>query len=225
MWRWDQSEPFGSNPPDENPSGLGTFDLPLRLPGQYFDAETGLHYNYFRDYDPSIGRYGESDPIGLKGGLNTYAYVGNSPLTAEDPLGLAKFCCRPVDSFVGRWPFNERHCYVVADDGTRYSLFPGTRNGQRVGIPDTNRNEDPADPRGRGGECFDCPPPDCGDQDSCLKSAFLSYPIGRYSEFGPNSNTFAGQLARQCCKGGAPSGVGSPRGMNDSPPSPAKPQK
>jgi RHS repeat-associated protein len=88
VWRWDQDEPFGLNAPDENPSGLGAFDLPLRLPGQYFDAETGLHYNYFRDYDPSIGRYGESDPIGLRARLNTYAYVAGSPLNMSDPSGL-----------------------------------------------------------------------------------------------------------------------------------------
>jgi RHS repeat-associated protein len=57
------------------------------LPGQYFDAETGNHYNYFRNYDPSIGRYIESDPIGLDGGLNTYLYVNASPLTLVDPTG------------------------------------------------------------------------------------------------------------------------------------------
>ena len=88
MWRWDQQEPFGNNVPDENPSGLGTFDLPLRLPGQYFDKETNLHYNYFRNYDPSIGRYGESDLIGLLGGLNTYAYGRSDPLRRTDPTGL-----------------------------------------------------------------------------------------------------------------------------------------
>lgn len=80
VWKWDQQEPFGSNPADENPSNLGAFDLPLRLPGQYYDKETGLHYNFFRDYDPSLGRHEESDLIGLAGGLNTYSYVRSNPL-------------------------------------------------------------------------------------------------------------------------------------------------
>src|SRR5882724_10816504 len=88
VWRWDQQEPFGNSVPDENPSGLGTFDLPLRLPGQYFDKETNLHYNYFRSYDPALGRYVESDPIGLKGGVNTYLYVKANPLNSKDPKGL-----------------------------------------------------------------------------------------------------------------------------------------
>ena len=74
--------------PNNNPSGLGAFDLPLRLPGQYFDRETGLHYNYFRDYDPSLGIYKQSDPIGLRVGPNTYAYVGSAPLLSTDVFGL-----------------------------------------------------------------------------------------------------------------------------------------
>jgi RHS repeat-associated protein len=89
VWRWDHAEPFGVNVPDENPSALGAFDLPLRLPGQYFDKEDNSAYNYFRDYDPSLGRYGRSDPVGLKAGLNTYAYVASAPLSWSDKFGLA----------------------------------------------------------------------------------------------------------------------------------------
>ena len=61
------------------------------LPGQYFDAETGLHYNYFRDYDSSIGRYMESDPIGMRGRINTFAYVLNRPIRYTDRRGLDLF--------------------------------------------------------------------------------------------------------------------------------------
>jgi RHS repeat-associated protein len=87
VWRWDQGEPFGNDVPNNNPSGLGVFDFPLRFPGQYFDRETSLAYNYLRDYDPGIGRYEESDPIGLSGGLNAYLYVDGNPVIKVDPQG------------------------------------------------------------------------------------------------------------------------------------------
>jgi len=60
----------------------------LRFPGQYYDSETGLHYNYYRYYDPRTGRYVTADPIGLNGGINVYAYVNNDPINYSDPSGL-----------------------------------------------------------------------------------------------------------------------------------------
>jgi RHS repeat-associated protein len=87
-WRWD-SDPFGTTAPNQNPQALGTFVYNPRFPGQYYDSETGLNYNYFRDYDPAIARYVESDPIGLNGGLNVYRYAYSSPLEFIDPFGQA----------------------------------------------------------------------------------------------------------------------------------------
>jgi len=82
VWRGDY-DPFGKV---NNITGSVTYNL--RFPGQYYDSETGLHYNYFRYYDPESGRYITGDPIGLAGGINTYAYVGGNPLYWIDPLGL-----------------------------------------------------------------------------------------------------------------------------------------
>lgn len=91
IWRWE-SDPFGTTVASEDPDGdLADFRYTLRFPGQYFDQETGLHYNYFRDYDPQTGRYITSDPIGLQGGLNTYRYANANPVRFVDPRGLESF--------------------------------------------------------------------------------------------------------------------------------------
>jgi hypothetical protein len=75
------------------------------------------------------------------------------------------------------------------------------------------------EPRDVGGDCYDCPC-DCSsnDQNKCLNNAHNSYPIGTYRYLGPNSNTYAGTLAKSCCKGGIPSGVHDAPGLNSNPP-------
>ena len=102
-------DPFGLATVNEDADGNGqNVAFNLRFPGQYYDAETGLHYNYFRTYDPGTGRYLESDPIGLGGGSNTYLYADANPLRFIDPNGLA-FCppghrAVPAPNFEGEFP-------------------------------------------------------------------------------------------------------------------------
>jgi RHS repeat-associated protein len=105
-WRWD-AHPFGGGTSNNNPAGIGVFDFNLRFPGQIYFAETGLYYNYFRDYDPATGRYVQSDPMLQPNRLITnelafyvplilqwpqwlqpYSYVTAKPLSEIDPFGL-----------------------------------------------------------------------------------------------------------------------------------------
>ena len=85
IWSWPYvGNPFGEQQPTSN-----GYVLNLRFPGQYNDAESGINYNMYRNFDQATGRYLQSDPIGLDGGINTFVYVGNEPLDQIDLSGLA----------------------------------------------------------------------------------------------------------------------------------------
>jgi RHS repeat-associated protein len=135
VWRWD-SPPFG----DVSPVAPGTSTMwsHLRFPGQFYDPQTGLNYNYYRDYDPSTGRYIESDPIGLGGGINTYAYARVNPVGYKDPSGrIVVIVGPPEQQDALRFAYNlvratrrgEELCRKLEDSPNYYFITPNTPAG------------------------------------------------------------------------------------------------
>jgi RHS repeat-associated protein len=97
VWKADYT-PFG-----KAQISVSTIENPFRFPGQYYDAETGLHYNYHRYYQPETGRYVTPDPIGLGGGANPFVYVGNNPLKFTDPSGLLIYPWHFAITYFAAW--------------------------------------------------------------------------------------------------------------------------
>jgi RHS repeat-associated protein len=150
-WRWD-ADPFGTAAVNQNPQGLGTFTYNLRFPGQYYMAETGINQNWNRDYDPLTGKYVQSDPIGLPGGINTYSYAGSSPLLFADPFGTQATAAVPV--VVGGAAIVV--CYA---SGLCQQVSQGLQNMFSRGHSDPVSGEVPYNPgRDCNGNCNPCKP-------------------------------------------------------------------
>ena len=105
-----------------------TFAYNLRFPGQYYDPETGLNQNWNRDYDPIVGRYIESDPIGLHGGINTYSYTGSAPVQRTDVAGLDYWLEGALPS-EGGLGFHQKIC-VGKPEGSRFCISYGEPEDQ-----------------------------------------------------------------------------------------------
>ncbi len=142
VWRASYT-PFG-----EVSRIVNALDMPLRFPGQYQDAETGLNYNYFRSYDTGTGRYTQSDPIGLDGGLNTFVYAYANSVNYIDPLGLwVERCSRELGgpekpAAEQNWSNPARHDYLNVS-GTILSYGPesGTASNMAWGPGLVSPNE------------------------------------------------------------------------------------
>jgi RHS repeat-associated protein len=127
VWQADY-EPYGKTSVNPDPDGDGKLVVNnLRFPGQYFDVETGLHYNYHRDYDPGTGRYLQPDPIGLGGGMNLYGYAENNPVLDADPSGLMAI----------PWPW-----LIPAGEKALAFLGAVTGLGAAIGIGEALKNDD-----------------------------------------------------------------------------------
>ena len=170
------------------------------------------NYNYFRDYDPSIGRYVESDPIGLRAGPNTFGYVKGMPLSFADPFGLkAQVCCRKIPGVPSSHCFINEKCPRSLNRRTGLQGPPpwGSSSGDYGEIHQNDPFDDPNQST-------------CGpwnkdpDVNKCVEREIKKYanPSSYSAILGPNSNTLAGTISRACNLGDDAPGFWVAHGWN-----------
>ncbi|MFZ5635093.1 MAG: RHS repeat-associated core domain-containing protein [Pseudomonadota bacterium] len=189
IWRWELTgEAFGNTAPNQDPDNDGTaFVFDMRFPGQRYDAASGLNYNYFRDYDAATGRYVESDPIGLMGGVSTYSYVHGNPGIGIDPLGL-QYAEPSTTAFCRQ---NPAACIIEVAPRPTPRPVPPPAGPRLTPVPPPGPRPTPIAPPGGGGRAEPCET--CASQypqyDTCAemrgrypypsaKYALLDFPVG-----------------------------------------------
>lgn len=154
VWRWNLnqldangSNAFGAQSDDTNPDGNAVHTtFRLRFPGRLHDQASGLHYIYFRDYEAGTGRYVESDPIGLGGGLATFAYARGQPISNFDAFGLkpgdrfksARAAAQDAIEYAWTLPSLREYCGQIKRAGNCYTYHEpvhGTPDSCDPGVP------------------------------------------------------------------------------------------
>ena len=162
--------------------------LNLGFPGQYWDQESGLWYNYHRSYDPSTGRYIESDPIGLSGGLNTYAYAGGSPVSRVDLFGLKDCSCGSASFGEIREQLPSKGALRQVGDGVSSYIngvaWGGTALAAQAGLLGDGMRQEAIDTNAQLGHAWDQMRSHPGQTTTAVAAVTSKYPLQALSRIG-----------------------------------------
>jgi len=203
-------DPWGNLRSEFNPQQL---DQLIRMQGQQLDVETGLFYNRYRYYAPAMGRYVTQDPIGLAGGIDTYAYANGSPTTRTDPLGLMTFMCtKPLHGLGDTWgprmypesqwnPSPAYHQFLCVKDASGKATCGGQDRTGGAFVPGSpGKPSDDSWPSPGHGSCKEQDNRDCVDQ--CVIKA-VSNPSRPWYAIGPlgtDCQEWADEALKKCQK-------------------------